>query len=239
MATADSTELLLVAAEQRELAGLLSHCRNIVRLGWPVNFAGAAELNGRTFLVVTNGWGSARAAEACDVAFNERRPAACISAGFCGALAPSLKAGEIFIARSVENSNCSLSYEARMPYHCRPAACGKLVTLDRVAQSAAQKQILYEQGWQAVDMEAVGVAARAYDFGVPFYCIRAVTDLAEESFRLDFNNLSPKNGLPSRAALLQEVLKRPYPVALELLRLYKRSRLASKTLGDFLASCQF
>ncbi len=238
MDTAEPTELLLVAADERELAGLLSHCRNIVRLGWPLNFASTAEVNGRTWLLVANGWGSARATAAFDVAFTERRPAACVSTGFCGALDPSLKAGDIFIAQSVEDSNRSSSYEARLPGYCGPAAYGKLVTLDHVAQTAEQKRLLFEQGWQAVDMEALGVAARAYSSGIPFFCVRVVTDLATESLRLDFN-LCKKNGLPSRAALLHQALTRPYPVGLELVKLYKRSRLASKTLGDFLASCRF
>ena len=36
-------------------------------------------------------------------------------------------------------------------------------------------------------MEAAGVARAAEDLGVPFYCIRAVSDLAGEDFANDFN----------------------------------------------------
>ena len=54
------------------------------------------------------------------------------------------------------------------------------VRIDHVAQTADEKRRLRAGGASAVEMEAGGVAERARARDVPFYCVRVVTDLADE-----------------------------------------------------------
>ena len=38
-----------------------------------------------------------------------------------------------------------------------------------------------------MEMEAAGVLSQVREWGMPFYCVKSVTDLADESFRIDLN----------------------------------------------------
>jgi nucleoside phosphorylase len=98
---------------------------------------------------------------------------------------------------------------------------------------------LRDSGALAVEMEAAAVGLRARAWGVPFYCVRSVTDLAEESFQLDFNAARGENGRFSTARILEAAVRRPRQVVPELCTLYRRSRLASRELGEFFADCRF
>ena len=81
----------MVAAEPREFSGVLRRARQTraVRLG--AHWARSANLAGNEVLLVTNGAGRRRAAEAVEAARSIGfTPGAIASVGFCGALAPDL-----------------------------------------------------------------------------------------------------------------------------------------------------
>ncbi|HSW49162.1 MAG TPA: hypothetical protein VLH09_03260 [Bryobacteraceae bacterium] len=231
--------LLLVAAEARELAGIRRRCRGEKRLGWPVRFARTAELGGRRWILVANGAGPALAGEACEVAWNKQKADALVSTGFCGALDPALIAGEVFVASRVESPDGKIALDAQLPEGAVPAATGRLISLDRVVQTAEEKAGLRALGGSAVEMEAVAVGLRASRWGVPFYCVRGVTDLANEDLELDFNAARRSDGRLSTAKILWAATRRPHRLAAELYRLNRRSHLAVTALGEYLADCRF
>ena len=238
-AIADVETLLVVAAEAREFAGLRRHCRGEQRLGWPLQFARRAQLRGLRVVLVANGAGPALAGEACEVAWMKQKADALVSTGFCGALDTALKVGEVFVASGVDAPEMGLRLEARTPECGKPHSTGRLVSMDRVVQTIEEKMRLRAAGAQAVEMEAAAVGLRARAWGVPFYCVRSVTDLAEESFQLDFNAARGEDGRFSTARILEAAVRRPRQVVPELCTLYERSRLASRELGEFLADCGF
>ena len=94
-------------------------------------------------------------------------------------------------------------------------------------------------GASIVEMEAAGAARAAEDLDLPFYCIRAVSDLADETFENDFNAALTSEGQFSTLRLVTGALARPRQRFGELLRLKRRTDAASKKLGDFLADCTF
>jgi nucleoside phosphorylase len=116
---------------------------------------------------------------------------------------------------------------------------GKLLSIDHVVSTVAEKAELHRTGADAVEMEAAAVAAKAAEWNIPFYCIRVITDTAVESFPLDFNRMRDSNGRFSRARILVSALRRPGSVVPELLKLNKRSKDASQALGDFLVDASF
>lgn len=238
-ATVDVETLLLVAAEARELAGIRRRCRGEKRLAWPLRFARTAELGGRRWVMVANGAGPALAGEACEVAWNKQKADLLVSTGFCGALDPALRAGEVFVASRVESPDGRLVVNARQPEGPVPAATGRLISLDRVVQTAEEKAGLRARGGSAVEMEAMAVGLRASKWGVPFYCVRGVTDLAEEDLELDFNAARGGDGRLSTARILWAAAKRPHKLGAELYRLRQRSRLAGHALGEYLGDCRF
>jgi len=232
-------KVLLVAAERRELAGILRHCRGRRRLAWPVAFAWSAELNGKRLVMVANGPGPALAGEAVRKTFGQDRVDAVVSTGWCGALDPSLDLGDILVASRVEAMDQQVGYDAGVPRTERACRSGCLISMDRVVRSVEEKARLWAAGAAAVEMEAAAVASEARSWGVPFFCVRVVMDRADESFALDFDRMRGPDGRFSRARILRAVLARPGVLLPELIRVERRSRLAARMLGDFIADCQF
>jgi len=88
-------------------------------------------------------------------------------------------------------------------------------------------------------MEAGGVAERARTRDLPFYCVRVVTDLADEDLANDFNRALRPDGHFVTMRILRGTLRNPLVRLPELFRLRNRCVRASLALGDFIADCQF
>jgi nucleoside phosphorylase len=211
MATAEL--LLVVAAEAREFAGLLKRVPSKEVRGMDAAFAREVELNGRRAILLANGPGPRAVNEMLfDVAKEEVSEV--VSTGFCGALDPELKVGDI-----VENG---------------------IWSEDRVAVSAEEKRKLRERtGSRVVEMEYAAVAAKAAEWGVPCRAIRVVSDTAQEDLPLDFNRYRDDDGRFQLARIAVAGLMRPFSALPELMRLDRQSRIASEKLGEFLANCKF
>src|SRR5882672_1695368 len=169
--------MVFVAAEAREFAGLLPFCKSVEKLDWPVAWARVADLKGRRVFLAANGAGPRCAAEAVVVAATEARDGvmeSLVSTGFCGGLDPTLKVGDVFVATSIEVEGELL--DVRSPQSARSCFKGTLVSMDRVAQTVEEKRNLRRSGASAVEMEAAGLLSRVREWGMPFYCVRSVTD---------------------------------------------------------------
>src|SRR5271154_1740155 len=156
---------LLVAAETREFAGIVK------RIG----------ASNPRWILAANGPGPKLVAEALDQVLRERKQVeqgtvdGIVSTGFCGALDPALKVGDIVVSGDPVASP-------------RPFVRGEILSMDRVAVTAAEKRGLRQQtGAVAIEMESAAVAAKARERGVPFRCIKVVSDTAAEDMPLDFN----------------------------------------------------
>ena len=229
----------MVAADRMEFAGLRRHLGGWIRLQWPVGFSAEAEWNGKRLVLLANGPGPALAGEAADAALERGAVSQIASVGFCGALHPDLESGEVFVAGQVRAIDGGKSYTAKPPKTRKRFRSGVLLSGDRVIQTVAEKRELRAAGGDAVDMEAAAVAERADRRGIPFFCIRTVTDRADEGFAVDLNAARDENGRFRRGQIVWHALRRPVSGIPELIRLERRSRLAARTVGDFLAACQF
>jgi adenosylhomocysteine nucleosidase len=226
--------LVFVAAERRELEGLLAHMEGLAELNWNVDFGRVGQLHGVQVAVVANGPGPKLAGEAVDAVREYENVDSLISIGFCGGLTPALGPCDIFIASEVVGVGPALA-----PAGCRPCKTGKLLSIDRVVSTAAEKAELAKTGADAVEMEAAAVAARAKQGNVPFYAVRVVTDACNESFSLNFNQLRNSDGRFSRAKILRAALHKPRIIFPELMKLNQRTKCAAQALGDFLADARF
>jgi adenosylhomocysteine nucleosidase len=225
--------LVFVAAERRELEGLLVHVDEIGKPDWPLDFARVGRVNGLRVAMVANGPGPKLAGAAIDEVKRHASMDGLVSIGFCGGLQPWLGACDIFVATEVAGVASALA-----PSSSRPFRTGKLLSIDRVVSTAAEKGELAKNA-DAVEMEAAAVAERAGQYNVPFYAVRVVTDTFEESFPLDFNAVRSSDGRFSRSRILAAALRRPWIVLPELIKLNKRTKRASQALGDFLADARF
>ncbi len=231
--------ILMVAAEAREFQGLITRvtARN---LQWGLQFSREADWNGHRLIMVADGAGMQRAGVAADVARRHVRPDAVVSVGFCGAIDPGLSLGDVLVASGVIDQENRKRYAATsISAGGSRAAAGDILSLDRVANTSAQKRELRSTGACAVEMEAAAVALRAEIWNLPFYCIRSVSDTAAESFEIDFNRMRDGQGRFSRGRIVISALARPWSRIPALLRLDGNCRGASKSLGDFLVNCRF
>jgi len=112
-------------------------------------------------------------------------------------------------------------------------------SVDHVAQTAEEKRLLRAGGAMVVEMEAAGVAARAQARGLPFYCVRVVSDLAGETMANDFNAALRADGHFDTMVVLRGALRRPLARVPELCRLRQRSVRAARVLGVFFANCRY
>jgi hypothetical protein len=224
--------MLFIAAEAREFDGLLPLCSSVEALRWPLSWARSAKLNGRQVFLAANGAGPSRAAEAAEVARSKMPPAnmkAVVSTGFCGALDPDLKVGDVFVATGIQVAGELVPVPT--PQCSRTHFTGTVFSMDRVDLCSA--------GARAVEMEAAGVLSRVREWGMPFYCIRSVTDLANESFHIDFNAARTPDGRFSTPRILAAAIASPITVAPELIELKRRCATAAQSLGEFIADCSF
>lgn len=237
--------LLFVAADPMEFSGLTRFCRNVGPAVLPVDWARRAELHGERVLMIANGAGAKRAAAAMDALLSNLAPGqtinndglrhlrAVVSTGFCGALDPALRIGEIFVATAIEGA------PVLTPATSRPHRRGPLASINRVAQTADEKRKLRAPGAWAVEMEAAGVLDRARASNLPFFCVRSVTDLAEETFANDLNSALRADGHFATMQILMSAMRRPLARIPELVRLRRRCGIAARALGEFLADCRF
>jgi adenosylhomocysteine nucleosidase len=230
--------ILFIAAERMEFDGLLRFVSSHP-LDWGLQFACEGELNGSTAFFVAHGPGMQLAGFAADAVRQRVKPDLVISTGFCGALDPELNCGDILIATSVIDLESGRTYPARAPERgCSSAKTGAVVSSQRVAVSADEKKRLAQTGALAVEMEAGAIAWRAGIWGVPFCCIRAVSDEAGETLPIDFNRMRDAAGRFSRARIAAAALVRPWSGIPGLLRLGRGCRKASGSIGDFFANCR-
>jgi hopanoid-associated phosphorylase len=220
-----------------EFTGVLEHAGGAVAGRLPVDWARSARLGDHKVLMAANGVGSARAAAAVDAAVPAFHPQAVVSAGFCGALDPVLDTGAIVVGDCIAAGD--RRYPALPVTSLLPHRVGTVCSIDHVAQTAAEKEQLRATGAVAVEMEAAGVAARAQSYGLPFYCVRAVTDLAGENMANDFNAALRPDGHFATMHILGNCVRHPMDRLPELIRLRRRCARASHTLGEFFVDCRF
>lgn len=226
--------LVFVAAEAREFAGILRRASRVEKLSWPLQFARRAEMNGRPIVMLANGPGPRLAgAAAREAGARLQKVDGFVSTGYCGALDNGLRTLSIVVASEV-NGSPALEPATELVY-----AAGAMLSRDAVVCTVEEKSRLRETGAIAVEMEAAGIEPVARKMGVPFYCVRVVTDAASEALALDFNQVRDRNGRFSRARILAAACRRPGRILPELMKLARTSKSASIALGDFIANCRF
>jgi adenosylhomocysteine nucleosidase len=239
--------LLYIAAEASELKPFANALTGLRPLKWPLAFAQEGIFEGRRILLAANGAGPKLAAKALEIAIraisaNNLQSSlleAVVSVGLCGALDPDLREGQIVVAAQVRTLASDEVFPACPVDTAQPFVSGLLVSQDRIATSATEKsQLRARFGAVAVEMEAFGVAARAKRAGLPFCCIKVVSDRADDSFGMDFNESRSPEGRISRGKIVLKAVARPSVIP-ELFRLKRRAEMAAGALGDFLVSCRF
>jgi nucleoside phosphorylase len=163
-------------------------------------------------------------------------PTLIISAGFSGALHEDLRVGDIIVATEVLGPDgvChATTWPAAVTRLAAPFRRGRLLTVEEPVAGPAEKRALaLRHDALAVDMETAIVGSRCSRMGIPFACIRAISDDAHAPLPAELQQIIV-NGRLSLRRLGRSLLRRP-ALAPELWRLARNSRLAAERLGEVL-----
>jgi len=237
--------ILFVASESYELKPFASRLAGCRSLKWPLDYAEEGVWEGQRAILVANGAGPRLAAEAVEVArravlvadLSSSRLEAIVSIGVCGGLNPALAPGQVLCPTKVLAVDVPEVFECHTIEAAQGYVPGVAISTDRVAVTLDEKKKLREQGGDVVEMEAAGVASKAIQAGLPFYCIKVVSDSAEDEMPMDLNEMRTIEGRFARGKIGSYALTHPN-VLPGLLRLKRRSEEAAGVLGDFLVSCR-
>lgn len=227
----------MVASDPMEFPGILAHAVAVSPGHLALDWSRSARLGTHELVLAANGAGAQRAASAVEAALQHFPADVILSTGFCGALAEELQIADVVVGTAV--SAGARTFTALHPASLRPHHMGVVCSIDHVAQTAGEKRRLRATGASVVEMEAGAVAERAAARGVPFYCVRVVTDLAGEDMANDFNRALRQDGHFATMNILRGALRNPLVRLPELLRLRTRCVRAARVLGDFIADCRF
>jgi adenosylhomocysteine nucleosidase len=192
----------------------------------PAERRALAGLAGPDLTVRLSGIGAAAATRAAaDLPAGLR---AIVAAGFCGALDPALRVGDLIAAEEVVDEASGERHRADPGLlRAAPGRRGTMVSAVRLARTPADRRRL--EG-TAVDMESAALARAAAASGTPFLALRAVTD--ETRHRLpDLDRVMDAAGRLTPGAGMAHFLLHPRELP-ALARLGPASRTASRSLRE-------
>jgi adenosylhomocysteine nucleosidase len=227
-----------LAIESGGLEDLLSGLVRIRGHGFAAHEGG---LKGRRVVIVRSGAGQTRVARATELLIDGHQPQVVISAGFAGALCPTLKRHDIIFANEVSDlkgQKISLNQADRIFQHSAAwpgLHVGKLLTLDHVVRRPSEKQALFQQHQAlAVDMETFAVAEVCRHRDVPFCAVRIILDAAEDQLPPYIERLLRQESKAARlGAALALLWRRPASLK-DLWALKENALMASDKLAKFL-----
>jgi adenosylhomocysteine nucleosidase len=132
-------------------------------------------------IAVARGIGVVRAEQAVAITETYGHLDALVSVGWAGGASCGVQPGTAYEIGEVIDSVSGERYATSAA-----ASPIKLATLDHVAGRDEKRRFAESYGASLVDMEAAAVAQAARARGIPFYCWKAVTDIATEDLP-DFN----------------------------------------------------
>ena len=191
----------------------------------PAERRALADLIGPGVEIHLSGMGAA-AAERAGGRIAATRPRALLAAGFCGALAPDLRTGDLVAADEVVEEATGDRFAADPELlSAAPGRRGTLVSSVRLARTPQDRARL---DGLAVDLESAALARAAAAESVPFLSLRAVTDEARHRMP-DFDRLMDATGRLSPFSGIFYFVRYPREIP-ALLRLAPAARTASKAL---------
>jgi nucleoside phosphorylase len=185
----------------------------------------------RSVLLVETGIGIAAVTKALAwVLSGPYRPPFVLSAGFSGALIPHLRVGDLILADEVRDVD-GPSWPTTWPVGATDLSRGRLLTTTHLVGDPQEKRQLGERfGAAAVDMETAVVARLCAEAGMPFGCLRVISDDVDTP-------LSPAllgvlgGGRIRPLGLAAALLRRP-SLARELIRLGRDTHRGARRLSE-------
>jgi adenosylhomocysteine nucleosidase len=216
-------KVAIVAALDREVWPLVKD--------WP---ARSREHEGRSFkffekapaVLVCGGIGAEAARRAAEAVITFYRPSLIISAGFAGALLPTMQAGDLLTPAHVIDASDGSRRAAG-------TGGGVLITFEGIADAEQKAKLADAFGAHAVDMEAASVARSAEAHGVNFLACKVISDTHDARLP-PIKRFVDASGRFHPLAFVLHVAVRPWLWG-GVMRLARNSTVAAKALSEALA----
>jgi adenosylhomocysteine nucleosidase len=207
------------------IAALAAELRPLVR-GWSPQPDGAflMQRGDLAAIAVAKGMGAVRAERAVAIAETYGALDAMISIGWAGGASCGVQPGTAYEIGEVIDAGDGEQYAT-----AAVASPIKVATLDHVAGRDEKRTVAETWGASLVDMEAAAVARLASRHSIPFFCWKAVTDIASEDLP-DFNQFLDQEKQLRIPRLAAYAVTHPRYVA-PLLRMGKNGRSGAEALG--------
>jgi adenosylhomocysteine nucleosidase len=233
---ADVGIVAALAIETADLIDGLTSVRKYQSASIPVI---EGEHGGKIVAVAVSGPGRQAARRATEILISGHRPRTLISAGFAGALNPSLARNDLVLPDEIIDREGG-RHRVELPDALTTKvahAKGTLLTVDRVVLKAAQKAELRAfYGADLVDMESAAVASLCDESLVRFLSIRVISDDAQADLPREVARVIAHGGSYRVGAALRAVWQRPSSIK-DFWGLYEHAIDASARLAKFVMSC--
>ena len=229
-----SADVGVVAALGIEVAPFLAKLGRVRKYSGPKVSVVEGEVAGKLVAVVLAGAGRARAQRGAEVLLDGHRPRWIVSAGFAGALDPTLRRNDLVLASGVVTlEGRRYGIDLAVP-EGQGLRSGRLLTVDEIVRTAAEKaELRRAHGADIVDMESSAVAALCAERGVRFLSARVVSDEAGTDLPPEVLAILGRSGGLRLGAAVGAIWKRPASVK-DLLALRTHAAEAADALARFL-----
>lgn len=174
-----------------------------------------------------SGMGARNAEKTLRQALSESTPDCVLTCGFAGGLHPRWNIGDLLY-------DADDSFPLSKELDATTAIPAKFHCSDRILVHTNEKSDLHRNsGADAVEMESGIIRSICHDAAIPSATLRAISDTADESLPLDFNQCLDTRGRVRVLQLGLALIRSPSAVR-GLLRLQRNARRAAERLGTAL-----
>jgi adenosylhomocysteine nucleosidase len=214
-----SSKVAIIAALDREISPFVKDWTSSTREydGYKFKF-----FEKEAMVAVCGGVGAEAARRASEAAINLYHPSMVISAGFAGALDPTMQVGDTLTPRHVIDAGDASRTEATIGE-------GVLITFDSIADVEQKARFATAFGAHAIDMEAAAVARCAQAHGVKFLACKVISDSSDSALP-PLKQFIGKDGRFQLFRFIMHIAVRPWRWA-SVRRLARDSAKAAKSLG--------
>ena len=209
--------VLFVGAFWREVSGIPSLLGDRRPMPSPGRPGAVGEVSGQRVIVIAGGVGRDRALAASRESLGSEGAAVIVNVGFAASLSDDLPPPSLVLVEAIHHNDSVLTpssdllskAEEALGRAGRPCSKGRLITMDRPLRRGEQKRELGRKGSAvAADMEAFHLGKLAEQRGIPFLCVKAISDGVDQDLP-DPAHLLTRSGRPSALGTLLYLLRNP------------------------------
>lgn len=233
-------EVGIVAAMPMEVGFLLDRFEKVRKYAGPIHTIIEGECAGRLVALIVTGMGRQAARRGAQLLIDGHRPRWIVSAGFGGALNPSLARFDLVLATEVLDLEghrfaIDLATPERAGGDGPRLETGRLLTVDKIVRTASEKADLHRRfAADVVDMETSAVAALCSERSLRFLSIRIISDDAQTELPPEVVEMMTRSGSYRVGAAMRAVWRRPSSLK-DFWGLYEHAQQAADRLAEFTA----